>query len=126
MTLIKYKNALKSCYNDCRSAEQGNTDRELSAIEMLVGDANVNWHSHSGIQVLIAIDGTGYYQEKGKPVKFIENGEVIFILPNVLHWHMANSASDLTDVTVPGDLRSELVTWLQKKNNTTGFSLESL
>lgn len=75
------------------------------------------WHTHTGLQVLIATDGFGYYQEKGKPVQLLENGAVVFILPHVLHWHTAAAQSEFTEVIIAGQERNELVTWLQK---TTG------
>lgn len=72
------------------------------------------WHKHTGIQILVAIDGTGYYQERGCPVQLLNSGDVIFILPNVEHWHAAAQGSDFSDVVISGHQRNELVTWLQK------------
>ena len=72
------------------------------------------WHSHVGIQILIATDGMGYYQEKGAPVRLLANGEVVFIPPGVEHWHAAAASSAFTDVIIPGKQRNELVSWLQK------------
>ena len=72
------------------------------------------WHSHSWLQVLIAIDCNGYYQEKGKPVQVFNTGDVVFILPNVLHWHIAGDKSQFTDITIAGDSRDEIITWLQR------------
>ena len=33
-----------------------------------------NWHSHTGGQILIAVGGRGYYQEKGKPAQLLLPG----------------------------------------------------
>ena len=73
-----------------------------------------NWHNHTGVQVLIATDGVGYYQERGKPVQVLNHGDVVFILPHVEHWHIAAPQSDFTNVTIAGEDREELVTWLQR------------
>src|ERR1700733_4525443 len=48
-----------------------------------------NWHSHKGGQILICIDGEGYFQEKGKPIQLLSKGDVVQIFPNVIHWHGA-------------------------------------
>ena len=53
--------------------------------------ARNNWHTHPGGQILIATDGTGYYQEKGKPIQLLHKGDVVKILPGVVHWHGASS-----------------------------------
>lgn len=47
-----------------------------------------NWHSHGGGQILI-VTGKGFYQEKGKPVQVLHPGDVVTILPEVIHWHGA-------------------------------------
>lgn len=76
--------------------------------------SDLYWHRHSGMQVLIATDGTGYYQEKGKPVQLLHSGDVVFILPDVEHWHTADDECDFTNISIGGPGRNELVTWLQK------------
>lgn len=45
-----------------------------------------NWHSHTGGQILVAVGGAGYYQERGKKAVRMEEGDVIEIAPNVEHW----------------------------------------
>src|SRR5512133_1668370 len=41
--------------------------------------ARTNWHKHPGGQILLVTDGTGYYQEKGKPAQLIQKGDVVKI-----------------------------------------------
>lgn len=48
-----------------------------------------NWHSHTGGQLLIAVGGRGYYQEKGRPARELLPGDVVEIAPDVVHWHGA-------------------------------------
>jgi quercetin dioxygenase-like cupin family protein len=36
-----------------------------------------NWHTHPKGQVLIIIEGEGFYQEKGKPARAIKKGYVV-------------------------------------------------
>ncbi|MDR2085421.1 MAG: cupin domain-containing protein [Bacteroidales bacterium] len=48
-----------------------------------------NWHSHTGGQILVAVGGVGYYQERGKPAVRMMPGDVIEIAPDLEHWHGA-------------------------------------
>lgn len=54
-----------------------------------------NWHIHraksGGGQLLICIDGEGWYQEEGKPAQSLKPGDVVTIPANVKHWHGAKS-----------------------------------
>lgn len=51
--------------------------------------ARTYWHSHPGGQILLCTSGRGYYQEKGKPARLLQKGDVVAISPNVNHWHGA-------------------------------------
>ena len=59
-----------------------------------------NWHIHhaksGGGQILICIDGEGWYQEEGKPAQSLKPGDVITIPANVKHWHGAKKNSCLS------------------------------
>ncbi len=53
-----------------------------------------NWHiHHKGIQVLICVGGTGWYQEWGKPARRLNPGDVVEIPEGVKHWHGATRDS---------------------------------
>lgn len=47
--------------------------------------ARNSWHKHAGGQILLVTGGKGYYQEEGKPVQLLHEGDVIKILPDVKH-----------------------------------------
>ena len=72
-----------------------------------------NWHSHTGGQILIAVGGRGYYQEKGKPAQLLLPGDVVEISPNVIHWHGAAPDSWFSHLAVEcnGDINKN--TWLE-------------
>jgi quercetin dioxygenase-like cupin family protein len=55
--------------------------------------ARNNWHEHPGGQILLVTGGKGYFQEEGKPVQVIQEGDVVKIQPNVKHWHGATPDS---------------------------------
>lgn len=76
--------------------------------------ARNNWHRHGGGQILIATSGTGYYQEKGKPIQLFHKGEVIRIAPGIVHWHGASSDSDFTHIAVNTNTHKGIVEWLER------------
>jgi quercetin dioxygenase-like cupin family protein len=72
-----------------------------------------NWHTHPGGQILLVTDGTGYFQEKGKPIQLLQKGNVITIPPDVMHWHGASPDSQLTHIAISTNAQKGVVTWLQ-------------
>ena len=56
-----------------------------------------NWHIHhadkGGGQVLVCVDGQGWYQEEGKPAQALNPGDVVEISAKVKHWHGAQAGS---------------------------------
>lgn len=82
-----------------------------------VGVANVtfepgcrnNWHIHhaskGGGQILVCVDGEGWYQEEGKDAISLKPGMVITIPANVKHWHGAKKNSWFSHIAieVPGE-----------------------
>lgn len=56
-----------------------------------------NWHIHhaskGGGQILICVDGEGWYQEEGKEALSLKPGDVVVIPANVKHWHGAKKDS---------------------------------
>ncbi len=72
--------------------------------------ARNNWHTHPGEQILVVTDGSGYYQEKGKPIQIIHKGDVAKILPDVEHWHGASPDSEFTHIAI--NTQGGIVKWL--------------
>ena len=68
-----------------------------------------NWHIHratkGGGQILLCVDGAGWYQEEGKPAQDLKPGDAITIPANVKHWHGAKKDSWFSHlaVEVPGE-----------------------
>ncbi|WP_027364811.1 cupin domain-containing protein [Desulfotruncus alcoholivorax] len=49
-----------------------------------------NWHIHHGCgQILICVGGHGWYQESGKEAQSLKSGDVVYIAPEIKHWHGA-------------------------------------
>lgn len=59
-----------------------------------------SWHSHPGGQILLVVSGEGYYQEKGQPIQLIRPGDVVEILPDVVHWHGAAPDSPMEHLAI--------------------------
>ncbi len=51
--------------------------------------ARNHWHSYPGEQILFGVEGTGYYQEEGKPGQLLHPGATVTTTPNVKHWYGA-------------------------------------
>lgn len=71
-----------------------------------------NWHSHPGGQILLCTNGTGYYQEKGKPIQLLNVGDIVEILPDVIHWHGASPDSEFTHIAITTQSHKGAVVWL--------------
>ena len=77
-----------------------------------------NWHIHKadkgGGQILICVDGEGWYQEVGKEPQSLKVGDVVTIPANVKHWHGAKKDSWFSHlaVEVPGENTSN--EWCEK------------
>ncbi|HEY4964842.1 MAG TPA: cupin domain-containing protein [Puia sp.] len=63
-------------------------------------------------QILLVTEGTGYYQEKGKPIQLLHKGDVVKILPDVIHWHGASPDSAFTHIAVNTNTPKGIVEWL--------------
>ena len=68
-----------------------------------------NWHIHKatsgGGQILLCVDGEGWYQEEGKEARSLKPGDVVTIPANVKHWHGAKKNSWFSHlvIEVPGE-----------------------
>jgi quercetin dioxygenase-like cupin family protein len=73
--------------------------------------ARTKWHLHPGGQILLVIDGVGYYQEKGQAKKILRKGDVIKCPTNVPHWHGASADTAFVQVAITNRHLGETV-WL--------------
>lgn len=76
-----------------------------------------NWHIHhaksGGGQILLCVDGEGWYQEDGKSAQSLHPGDVVVIPPEVKHWHGAKANSWFSHLAIecPGEETSN--EWLE-------------
>ena len=68
-----------------------------------------NWHIHhsqkGGGQVLICVEGEGWYQEEGKEARSLKVGDIVVIPANTKHWHGAKKDFWFSHIAVeiPGE-----------------------
>ncbi|MCL6524708.1 MAG: cupin domain-containing protein [Thermoflavifilum sp.] len=72
--------------------------------------SRLRWHIHPHGQILLILEGTGYYMERGKPGRIVHQGEVIKCTPDVAHTHMAAPNSRFTYIGI----ESRGVKWLEE------------
>lgn len=88
-------------------------------IENLYGVAQVtffpggrtHWHTHPAGQVLLCIEGEGYYQERGKAAQKLTAGSVVNIPTDVEHWHGAAPDSRFVHVAISNMKDGSNATW---------------
>jgi quercetin dioxygenase-like cupin family protein len=62
--------------------------------------ARTNWHLHPNGQIILALEGEGYYQEKGSEKKILRKGEVVKCPANTPHWHGASPDAEFIQVAI--------------------------
>ncbi len=75
--------------------------------------SRTNWHKHSGGQILLVTAGEGRYQEKGKPIQILKQGDVVKIPIDVVHWHGAAPDSDFAHISIETNIPNNQTTWLE-------------
>ena len=75
--------------------------------------ARTNWHYHKGGQILLVTEGKGSYQERGKSVKIIQQGDIIKCPPNIEHWHGATPTDAMTHIAIGTNTNIGGAVWLE-------------
>ena len=88
-------------------------------------NCHVHHATRGGGQVLICVEGEGWYQEDGKPAQRLHPGDVVEIPANVKHWHGAAAGCWFSHLAFefPGeDCSNE---WLEPVDDDTYDALEA-
>jgi quercetin dioxygenase-like cupin family protein len=75
-------------------------------------NSTLDWHKHESIQVLIVVDGEGYYQEKGKEPVIMKKGDIIKCSKDTEHWHESSKEKDVTYLAIYGGTQPTI--WTDK------------
>jgi len=76
--------------------------------------ARTAWHTHPAGQTLIVTSGTGWVQESGGERRQIQPGDVIWIPPNVKHWHGATTTNRMSHIAITNVVDGRNVDWLEQ------------
>ena len=76
--------------------------------------ARTAWHTHPAGQTLIVMSGTGWVQESGGERRQIQPGDVIWIPPNVKHWHGATTTNRMSHIAITNMVDGSNVDWLEQ------------
>lgn len=74
-------------------------------------NATLDWHKHATSQIIIVVDGEGYYQERGKEPIIIKKGDVINCMKDIEHWHTSTANSSVSYIAIYG---KEPTIWTEK------------
>lgn len=79
-----------------------------------------NWHIHKaktgGGQILLCVQGYGWYQEEGKPARKLKEGDVVLIPANIKHWHGAQKDSWFSHLAIECPGEETQTEWLEEVN----------
>lgn len=73
--------------------------------------ARTHWHTHPIGQVLLVLEGKGWYQQRGQPAQIISKGSTVAIAKDVEHWHGACAAEKLVHIAISNIQNGSSVTW---------------
>ncbi|MYN06282.1 cupin domain-containing protein [Massilia sp. FT127W] len=76
--------------------------------------ARTAWHRHPLGQTLIVTAGAGQVQHWGGAVQDIKPGDIVWIPPNVKHWHGAAPTTAMSHIAIAEALDGKVVEWLEK------------
>ena len=99
--------------------------------------AEITGTAITGGQILIAVGGVGYYQERGKAARRLLPGDVVEIAPDIEHWHGAAPDSWFSHLAIGCNPQTNKNIWLEqvddqqyaeatKDNGGTGLSATDL
>ncbi len=75
-------------------------------------NSTLDWHIHSSSQVLIYVEGEGYYQERGKDPIILKAGDIVKCEKDVEHWHSSTKENDVTYLALYGG--EQPTVWTEK------------
>jgi len=64
--------------------------------------ARTNWHIHPNGQIILVLEGEGYYQEKGSARRILHKGDAVKCPANIPHWHGASADQKFIQIAITG------------------------
>ena len=78
--------------------------------------ARTAWHAHPVGQTLIVTSGLGWIQAWGEERREIKPGDVIWIPPNVKHWHGASDTNAMSHIALQEVRNGSAAEWMEQVN----------
>ena len=75
--------------------------------------ARTNWHTHKTRQILVATQGTGMVQVRGKPGQVLRAGDVAEVPAGVVHWHGSIAGHLFAHISFIESDGADNTTWLE-------------
>ena len=76
--------------------------------------ARTAWHSHPVGQTLIVTSGLGWIQAWGEERREIKPGDVVWIPPNVKHWHGASDKNAMQHIALQDVRNGSAAEWMEQ------------
>jgi len=94
---------------------QGDAPARISgATVSFTAGARTAWHTHPLGQTLYIVSGKGWVQKEGGPIEEVRPGDVVWIPPQLRHWHGASATEPMVHFAVAEAQDGNVVTWLEK------------
>ncbi|HLH25120.1 MAG TPA: cupin domain-containing protein [Chloroflexota bacterium] len=75
--------------------------------------ARTAWHTHPAGQTLIVTSGIGWVQQWHGERREIKPGDVVWIPPDVKHWHGATATNRMSHIAITNVVNGRNVDWLE-------------
>lgn len=76
--------------------------------------ARTAWHTHPLGQTLIITQGRGWLQKWGEEIVEMNQGDIVWIPPEVKHWHGATPETAMTHIAIAEKVNGSPVEWMEK------------
>lgn len=76
--------------------------------------ARTAWHTHPLGQTLIITQGRGWLQKWGEEIMEMNQGDIVWIPPDVKHWHGATPETAMTHIAIAEAQDGSPVDWMEK------------
>lgn len=78
--------------------------------------ARTAWHAHPVGQTLIVTTGQGWIQVWGEDRRTIQAGDVVWIPPDVKHWHGASDTHAMSHIAIQEVRGGSAAQWMEQVN----------
>lgn len=80
--------------------------------------ARTAWHTHPLGQTLIITQGRGWLQKWGEEIVELNQGDIVWIPPEVKHWHGATPETAMTHIAIAEAQDGSPVEWMEKVSDS--------